>query len=111
VVAVPAAGAGAAAEGGAGEAAAVVVEGAGAPLSVLQAAGNIAKIEQTKSFFGAIMTYSSSPNRHRSAFDSSGNVPYIVARAALEKNRPTLERQPGDTRLIEPRGVKRIVPL
>jgi hypothetical protein len=47
--------AGAAAAAGAGEADAVVVEGAGAPLSVLQA-GNTAKTEQTKSFFNAFMT-------------------------------------------------------
>jgi hypothetical protein len=33
-----------------------VVEGAGGALSVLQA-GNVAKIEQTKSFFSATMTY------------------------------------------------------
>jgi hypothetical protein len=65
----------------------VVVEGAGAALSVLHA-GNIAKIEQTKSFFGETMTYSSLPDLRRSAFDSSGNALYNVARAALEKNRP-----------------------
>ncbi len=78
----PAAGAGAAPEEGAGDAAAVVVEGAGAALSVLQA-GNIAKTEQTKSFFGAIMTSSSLPNSRRGVFDSSGNGLYNVVRAGF----------------------------